>query len=269
MKDTINDFIATHNGVHDRAAIARWTWPIAWSGHVDNEHKAACEAYRARLRADALAALEADPEADAVEVVGGEVVRVVIVHGVDTEHELAGEADADQGDDEEGQPEVTIAFPDRYTVPAGYRPGAHWTEPARGRSGWYLVRDDGEAIRVEARPDLLEVDADDEDHDPEDPAQLTPDEVRERIETAFAEHDRHRLAELDLVLLETMPRYLRAAHVEAGNRGRYPHNGAVRYLVPRARALEVVEADPEWSEILRDGTEADLVHYDVRQEVAP
>lgn len=164
--------------------------------------------------------------------------------------------------------EVTIALPNGYTVPPGYSPGAHWTDPARGRSGWYLVRDDGEAIRVEARPDLLEVDEDDEDHDPEEPGQMTSEETRDRIETAFREHDRHRLADLDLVLLETMPRHLRAAHTEAGNRGRYPHNGAVRYLVPRAHALEVVAADPDWTEILRDGTEADLGHYDVR-EVMP
>jgi len=165
--------------------------------------------------------------------------------------------------------EVTIPLPHGYTVPAGYSSGAHWTDPARGRSGWYLVRDDGEAIRVETRPDLLEVDETDDDFDPEDPAQMTSDETRDQIETAFREHDRQRLADLDLVLVEIMPRQHRAAHVEAGTRGRYPHNGAVRYLVPRELAAALVEADGEWTEILRDGTEADLVHYDVRQEVTP
>jgi hypothetical protein len=80
MSDSINDFMAAFNGVHDREAIARWAWPIAWSVLADEEHKAACEAYRRQLRAAALAALESDPQAVAVEVVGGEVVRVVIVH---------------------------------------------------------------------------------------------------------------------------------------------------------------------------------------------
>ena len=92
MNDSINDFMAAHDGVHDRASIARWAWPIAWAGGVNEAHKAACEAYRSRLRASALAALEAEPEAIAVEVVGGEVVRVVIVHDrpaelVDEEHD--------------------------------------------------------------------------------------------------------------------------------------------------------------------------------------
>lgn len=93
MNDSINDFMAAHDGVHDRASIARWAWP-AWAGHVNEEHKALCETYRSRLRAAALAALEAEPEAVAVEVVGGEVIRVVIVH--DRPAELADEEHDDQ-----------------------------------------------------------------------------------------------------------------------------------------------------------------------------
>ena len=96
MNDSINDFMAAHDGVHDRASIARWAWPIAWAGDVNEEHKAEGEAYRSRLRASALAALEAEPEAVVVEVVGGEVVRVVIVH--DRPAELAGGGHDDQAD---------------------------------------------------------------------------------------------------------------------------------------------------------------------------
>jgi hypothetical protein len=162
--------------------------------------------------------------------------------------------------------ETTIRLPYSYTAPEGYSHGAHWSEP--GRSGWYLVRDvDGQAIRVQARPDLLEVDQDADDFDRDDPGQMTPAEVRSAVWEAFKEHDRARAAELDLVVLETMPRQHRASHEAAGNRGRWPANGADRYLVPRAVALEVVEADPEWSEVVRDAVEADLGRYAVRESI--
>jgi len=55
-----------------------------------------------------------------------------------------------------------------------------------------------------------------------------------------------------LVVVETMPRHLRASHEAAGNRGRWPHNGARREVLPLAEAREVVHFDPEWSEILED-----------------
>lgn len=86
--------------------------------------------------------------------------------------------------------------------------------------------------------------------------------------------ERQRLAELDLVIVKTLAASVRARHEAARIRGERPVCCASgdgpcrpRYLVPRAHALEVVAADPDWTEILRDATEADLDVYDVREEV--
>ncbi len=55
----------------------------------------------------------------------------------------------------------------------------------------------------------------------------------------------------DYVIVETMPDYLRESHRQAGNWGRYPHNGAVRTRVSRAEAEEIVAADPDkYAEII-------------------
>lgn len=49
----------------------------------------------------------------------------------------------------------------------------------------------------------------------------------------------------DWVTVETMPDYLRASHRAAGNWGRYPVNGACRYLVHRDEAAALVDADED------------------------
>lgn len=54
------------------------------------------------------------------------------------------------------------------------------------------------------------------------------------------------------VTVETMPAWLRASHVAAGNSGVYPHNGASRYVVSRACAAELTEADPDWTSVVQD-----------------
>lgn len=70
----------------------------------------------------------------------------------------------------------------------------------------------------------------------------------------------------DLVVVEVMPRSTRASHEAAGNRGRYPANGAERYLVEALVAAELAEGDPDWTEILRDATAADLGKYDIDRD---
>lgn len=62
----------------------------------------------------------------------------------------------------------------------------------------------------------------------------------------------------DPVVVETMPEWLRASHEAAGNTGRYPGNGAVRYVADR----DDVAVD-EWTRILRDATCADFANYGV------
>ena len=52
-------------------------------------------------------------------------------------------------------------------------------------------------------------------------------------------------------VVEWMPRDLRASHETAGNRGRYPHNGAERLLVTSACAEAMIEADGEWCEVVK------------------
>jgi len=47
----------------------------------------------------------------------------------------------------------------------------------------------------------------------------------------------------ETALVEHMPEHRRASHEAAGNRGVYPHNGAVRLRVARACARDVVDGD--------------------------
>jgi hypothetical protein len=61
----------------------------------------------------------------------------------------------------------------------------------------------------------------------------------------------------NLVVVETIPESLRASHAAAGNSGSWPHNGAERIVMDRADAEELVEHDPEWSEILEGEDPAD------------
>lgn len=54
----------------------------------------------------------------------------------------------------------------------------------------------------------------------------------------------------ETVVVEWMPEQIRASHVAAGNRGSYPHNGAVRNRVARSCADWMIEHDPEWVEVV-------------------
>ncbi len=47
----------------------------------------------------------------------------------------------------------------------------------------------------------------------------------------------------DLVVVEYMPEQFRASHEAAGNRGFYPHNGAVRYAMTRDEADDHLDED--------------------------
>jgi hypothetical protein len=61
----------------------------------------------------------------------------------------------------------------------------------------------------------------------------------------------------DLVVVETIPMYLRVSHAAANNSGVWPYNGAQRIVMDRPSAEELVEHDPRWSEILEDEDPAD------------
>lgn len=61
----------------------------------------------------------------------------------------------------------------------------------------------------------------------------------------------------DRVVVETIPKHLRASHTAAGNSGTWPHNGALRVVMNRADAEELVEHDPQWSVILEGEDPAD------------
>ena len=54
----------------------------------------------------------------------------------------------------------------------------------------------------------------------------------------------------DTVIVEFMPEHLRASHEAAGggDRGVYPHNGAVRIRCERSCAARIIEADGKWAE---------------------
>lgn len=52
------------------------------------------------------------------------------------------------------------------------------------------------------------------------------------------------------VEIEWMPKYLRASHEAAGNRGCYPYNGAMRLRVTESCADLLVETDGEWTQVI-------------------
>jgi hypothetical protein len=54
----------------------------------------------------------------------------------------------------------------------------------------------------------------------------------------------------ETVLVEFMPDEHRASHVTAGNRGRYPYNGALRIRVERECAARMIKYDGDWAEIV-------------------
>ena len=60
-----------------------------------------------------------------------------------------------------------------------------------------------------------------------------------------------------VVVIEYMPRELRASHEAAGNSGEWPHNGAVRIAVAKSCADAIMDPDPDdesddadWTEIV-------------------
>jgi hypothetical protein len=55
----------------------------------------------------------------------------------------------------------------------------------------------------------------------------------------------------ETVTVEVMPLYLRASHEAAGNRGVYPHNGALRLRVERSCGERLLETEEGWAEVLR------------------
>lgn len=63
-----------------------------------------------------------------------------------------------------------------------------------------------------------------------------------------------------MMLVEYMPRQSRASHEAAGNSGRYPLNGADRFICSASDAEWLVEN--EGAEILRPATERDADTYD-------
>jgi hypothetical protein len=54
----------------------------------------------------------------------------------------------------------------------------------------------------------------------------------------------------ETVVLEWMPEQYRSSHEAAGNRGVWPHNGAMRLICEKSCAERIVEADPEWAEVV-------------------
>lgn len=64
------------------------------------------------------------------------------------------------------------------------------------------------------------------------------------------------------VVVEHMPATWRESHRGARDWGQYPSNGAVRVLMTREDAEELVEADSdEYDRILRDATVSDMTRY--------
>jgi hypothetical protein len=69
--------------------------------------------------------------------------------------------------------------------------------------------------------------------------------------------------EVDLVLLETMPDQHRASHEAAGQWGHYPANGAIRRIVPREEAEQLIAEDEDgYDHIVRTATEKDRSEYE-------
>jgi hypothetical protein len=67
----------------------------------------------------------------------------------------------------------------------------------------------------------------------------------------------------DAVIVETMPAHLRESHRRAGNWGRYPLNGAKRWIMSRADAEALLGNEPEYGHILRDAVPADADRYEI------
>jgi hypothetical protein len=65
-----------------------------------------------------------------------------------------------------------------------------------------------------------------------------------------------------LVVVETMPEHLRASHEAAGNAGHYPHNGAVREVMPAVDADSLIASGDEWATVRRDAVPSDADRYD-------
>ena len=54
----------------------------------------------------------------------------------------------------------------------------------------------------------------------------------------------------ETVTVEVMPECHRASHTAAGNRGVYPHNGAIRVRCERGCAEAIVDSEAGWAEIV-------------------
>ena len=54
----------------------------------------------------------------------------------------------------------------------------------------------------------------------------------------------------ETVEMEYMPEYLRQSHIAAGNRGRYPANGALRLRAHQDCAALLVDSEDDWAKII-------------------
>lgn len=64
------------------------------------------------------------------------------------------------------------------------------------------------------------------------------------------QYDVREAGEVNAVVVEYMPEYLRASHEAANNRGEYPHNGAIRRTMLRSDADIEVECGEGWASIV-------------------
>lgn len=80
---------------------------------------------------------------------------------------------------------------------------------------------------------------------------------QEEVQGAYFSIDN--VSEDDMVVVETMPEYLRATHEAAGGPGRYPGNGAQRVVTDSS----MVDED-EWTRIVRRATLQDCLRYGFR-----
>lgn len=71
-----------------------------------------------------------------------------------------------------------------------------------------------------------------------------------------------------LVIVEIMPAYLRASHEAAGGSGRWPLNGAQRYVVRRGDAEDAIEDSPGWVTIIRVARARDFREIERREDLA-
>lgn len=71
----------------------------------------------------------------------------------------------------------------------------------------------------------------------------------------------------ETLLVEHMPDSVRSSHEAAGNRGIYPHNGALRSRVHRDCAAHIVSIDGEWCSIV-DTAGALVTQTDAEDHVA-